>query len=67
VMIPLFSSSTKVSSSGTTGNYDTTSKPQKIREGEVIYFPIKLMYKDSKQNQKEVEIKEIIKNGSERK
>jgi proteasome lid subunit RPN8/RPN11 len=64
VMIPLFSS-TKVSSSATSVNSDNITKSNKIREGEIIYVPIKLMYKDSNENQKEVELKEILTNGSE--
>ena len=62
-IIPLFSSN--VSNSGNSVSSDPVQKLKKIRKREVIYVPIKLMYKDSKKNQKEVEIKEILKNGSE--
>ncbi|MEK0193473.1 hypothetical protein [Microcoleus anatoxicus] len=61
VMIPLFSY--KFSSGGTSVNSDRT-KSNKIQKGEIIYVPIKLIYKDSNENQKEVELKEILKNGS---
>lgn len=62
VMIPLFSY--KFSSGGTSVNSDRT-KSNKIQKGEIIYVPIKLIYKDSNENQKEVELKEILKDGSE--
>jgi proteasome lid subunit RPN8/RPN11 len=63
LMIPLFSSN--VSHRGNSVSSAPVQKSKKIRKGEVIYVPIKLMYKDSKKNPKEVEIKEILKNGSE--
>ncbi|MEZ2231084.1 hypothetical protein [Microcoleus sp.] len=62
VMIPLFSY--KFSSGGTSVNSDRT-KSNKIKKGEIIYVPIKLIYKDSNENPKEVELKEILKDGSE--
>lgn len=59
VMIPLFSS--HVSNSENLGSSDKkVEKSKQIRNGDVIYVPIKLRYQDANKKQQEVELKDIL-------